>query len=386
MMKKTLLLACLVSAAAFAAQAQTVVDVTGSGADKKTVSIDVDGALAPAFVKSLKRNLEISGCFAVRKGGTIKVSGTVGGQISAVDASRSLSANVPAADEKEMRMAVRRLSDAMCEAFAAQKGFACDKIVFVSRKGPANSELCICYPDGRDIRQLTRDARISVGPRWKNSDSLFYTGFLGGGPQIWEFDTRTNKREMRWSFKGLSTGATMSPDGSRVAIILSFQGNPELYVIDVATSRWIRMTTTPNASEGQPCWSPDGKSIVYVSNEARRQHLYIVDVATKKKRRLTSKGTQNIDPDWGPDGRIAYITKRGGLASVAIIDPGEGESSARLVTKPGSWEHPSWARDRRHVVAGRDKALFIVDTAEDGDDPVQLFYNNGNWITPSWSR
>ena len=282
--------------------------------------------------------------------------------------------------------AARRFADSMCQSFADQKGFACDKIVFVSRKGPANSELCVCYPDGQDIRQLTNDAKVSVGPRWKDANSIFYTGFLGGGPQIWELDTLTNKRAMRWSFKGLSTGAAVSPDGKRVAIILSFQGNPELYVIESGSNRWRRMTTTPNASEGQPCWSPDGKSIVYVSDEARHPQLYIVDVDTKKKRRLTSKGSQNVDPDWGPDGRIAYITKRGGLSQVAVIDPAEGEASVQLITNPGSWEHPSWARDCRHVTAGRDKALFIVDTAKDGDDPKQMFLNNGNWITPSWSR
>ena len=366
--------------------AQTVVDVTASGADKKTVTIDVKGASSQQFVKTLKRNLELSGCFVVRAGGSIRVSGAVGGEVKASDSAKAVTAAVTAGDDRSLRMSARRLADAMCQAFADQKGFACDKIVFVSRKGPANSELCVCYPDGQDIRQLTKDAKVSVGPRWKDENSIFYTGFLGGGPQIWELDTQTNRRTMRWSFKGLSTGAAVSPDGSRVAIILSFQGNPELYVIESGSNRWRRMTTTPNASEGQPCWSPDGKSIVYVSDEARHPQLYIVDVDTKKKRRLTSEGSQNVDPDWGPDGRIAYITKRGGLSQVAVIDPAEGEASVQLITNPGSWEHPSWARDRRHVTAGRDKALFIVDTAKDGDEPKQMFFNNGNWITPSWSR
>ena len=69
-----------------------------------------------------------------------------------------------------------------------------------------------------------------------------------------------------------------------------------------------------------------------------------------------------------------------------MIDPADGEGSARLVTKPGSWEHPSWARDGRHVVAGRDKALFIVDTFDEGDDPRPMFVSKGNWCNASWSR
>jgi Tol biopolymer transport system component len=89
------------------------------------------------------------------------------------------------------------------------------------------------------------------------------------------------------------------------------------------------------------------------------------------------------------DGRLTYITKRGGLSQVAVMDPKAGDASAKLVTSPGSWEHPAWARDGRHVVAGRDKALFVVDTVDKekgGDEPRQMFKANGNWITPTLMR
>ena len=365
----------------FALSAETVLDVTGVGAEKIPVEINVG---ASAFAKSLKKNLELSGAFVVKQGGEVKVSGS-SGALSANGRGKSLSLPVAFSDEKSQRMAARKLSDAMCEAFAKQKGFALDRIAFVSKKGKSVSELCVAYPDGYDIRQLTSNGKTVVGPRWKDDSTIFYTGIVNAGPQIWEFNTATGQYKLRWSFKGLSTGATVSPDGNHVAIILSFQGNPELYVINLATSKWRRLTNTPLASEGQPAWSPDGRSIVYVSDDTRRPQLYVIDVASGKKRRLTSKGSQNVDPDWGSDGRIAYITKRGG-SQVAVLDPSSGDASARLITDPGNWEHPSWSKDSRHVVAGRDKALFVVDTAENGDKPRQMFHANGNWITPTWSR
>jgi TolB protein len=224
-----------------------------------------------------------------------------------------------------------------------------------------------------------------VGPRWKDAKSVYYIGYLNGGQQIFEHNVETGERKVAFNLKGISSPAAISPDGTKVAIAASFQGNPELYVINLATSKWRRLTNTPLASEGQPAWSPDGRSIVYVSDETRRPQLYVIDVASGKKRRLTSKGSQNVDPDWGSDGRIAYITKRGG-SQVAVLDPSSGDASARLITDPGNWEHPSWSKDGRHVVAGRDKALFVVDTAENGDKPRQMFHANGNWITPTWSR
>lgn len=367
--------------------AETTVSLVGEGMEKITVSVNVTGS--QAFSSSLRKNLDLSGVFRLAPSGSVKVTGAVGGTIEASGRGKTLRMPSKAADDKAARMEARRLADKMCETYASQKGFASFPIAFVSRKGKSASELCVCYPDGYDIRQLTSDGYNAVGPRWKDANTVFFTGIRGAGPQIFEMDVKSNALSKKYAFKGLSTGATVSPDGTKAAIILSIHGNPELYVIDMAAGRWNRMTTTPFASEGQPSWSPDGKSIVYVSDASKRTHLYAVDVATKKSRRLTAAGTQNIDPDWGPDGRIVYITKRGGAAYVATIDPARGESSVELATEAGTWEHPSWSGDSRHVVAVRDKALFIVDTlARDkgGDGPKRVFANPGKWITPSWSR
>ena len=382
-MKRTVMrygwLAAAVMAAAIA-KAETVVDISGSGTVKQAVSINVTNA---EYAKCLKKNLELSGLFVVQTSGAIKVSGTPGELVRAEGLGKVVKSSAQVTDAKSARMAARKLADAMSETFGGQKGFACDKIAFINRKGGDNAELCTAYPDGYDIRQVTSDAKAALGPRWKNSETIYYIGYLKGGQQIYEIDVATGKRTLAWNIRGVASPAVVSPDGTKVALVASFQGNPDLYIL--SGGRFTRLTNTPAASEGCPSWSPDGKKIVYVSDESRRQHLYIVDVATKASRRITAKGRDNVEPDWGRDGRIAYITKRGG-AQVAIMDPAEGESSVRLVTEPGNWEHPSWAKDMRHVAASRDKALFIVDTAEDGDKPRQMFHANGNWIDPTWSR
>lgn len=378
-------------AAAAVCNAGDVINVVGTGKDKMGVVIDVKGD--PAYAQSLKRNLERSGCFKVSPAGQVKVTGTVGQVVKAELAAngklRTLSLPSTAADAKAARMEARKLADVICEKFADQQGFASDPIVFVRRTGKGVSELCLGYPDGFDVRQLAKDNGSVVGPRWKDGETIFYTGIYGAGPQVFEFNTRTSRKQLKWTFKGLTTGAAVSPDGRSVAIILSMHGNPELYVINMAAGTWVRLTNTKNASEGQPCWSPDGKQIVYVSDEARKPQLYVIDVATKAKRRLTAIGAQNVDPDWGKDGRIAYITKRGGSTQVAVLDPKVGDKTAQLVCEPGNWEHPSWSRNGRHVIAGRDKALFIVDTTSKeggGDAPRRLFDSDGIWITPSWRK
>ncbi len=387
-MRKPTLIACAV-AIACQAGAQTVVDVTGVGAEKRAVAISVTGPHANAYTDTLKRNLALTGCFVVRASGPIKVTGTVGATVTATGYGHSVSVPNPVTDDRSARMAARRMSDAICEAMSekGQKGFACDRVVFVTRKGSTSSELCVGYPDGQDIRQLTSDGKFAVGPRWKDARSIYYIGYLNGGQQIFEHDVETGSRKLAFNIKGISSPAAISPDGSRVAVAASFQGNPELYVL--SGGRYSRLTSTKTASEGQPAWSPDGTRIAYVSDETRHPQIYVVDVATKAKRRLTTQGSQNVDPDWGPDGRVVYITKREGLSYVAVMDPAKGDSSATLVTSGGSWEHPVWSRDGRHVIAGRDKALFVVDTLkkdDGGEAPRQMFRAAGNWITPSWMR
>ena len=185
---KNWIFACAI-AAAIAGNCATVVNVTVIGArDKKSVSINVSGNGADAYMKTLKRNLELTGCFKIENGGAIKVSGAIGGTITASGAGKSLSAPTPAGDDKAIRMAARRMSDAMVSAMSedGQKGFACDRVVFVSRKSPQSSELCMCYPDGQDVRQLTSDGKAAVGPRWKDEKTVYYIGYLNGGQQIFE--------------------------------------------------------------------------------------------------------------------------------------------------------------------------------------------------------
>ncbi len=338
-MKNTIV--CLALALTGAAFAETVIDVTGAGAEKFTVAIKVSDA---NYAKCLKRNLERSGVFVVQDSGSITVSGAPGAAVKAEGRGKVVTSTAAVSDEKSARMAARKLSDAMCEAFAQQKGFACDPVAFVNRKGKDNAELCITYPDGYDIRQLTSDSRGLVGPRWKDRNTLFYT-FLKSGPQVYEYDLANQRRKLRWSFKGLTTGAAVSPDGNRVAIILSFQGNPELYVID--GERYTRLTNTPNASEGQPSWSPDGKKIVYVSDETRHPQLYVKHAERERGSALVESGRQEDRLRLRRNAPSAALHRRCGDEGEAAADlEGFAERRPRLGARRAHHLHHE-ARRRR---------------------------------------
>ena len=379
-MKKTIFAISLLATAV--AGAEQVVDISGIGNKKYTVSVNVGNA---AFAKCLQKNLEISGLFIANPNGSVKVTGNVGA-IQAVGGGKSLSCTTAFSDDKSARMAARQFADQMCEAWGQQKGFALDKIVFLNHgkqkaKGTAlPGDLCTCYPDGYDIRQHTNDGKMSIFPRWKDANTVYFISDRSGATQIWEMDLGAERPKVKWSFKGTPTGIAVSPDGAKVAAILSFQGNPELYVLQGGT--YTRLTTTKFEVEGQPTWSPDGTKIAFVRGD-KTQQIWVIDVATKKERRLTSRSRQNIDPDWGNDGRIVYVANGG---QIMVMNSADGDASAQAVTETGGWKHPSWARDGRHVVAGSGKSLFLVDTLKDGDKPRAVFTANGDWISPSWAK
>ena len=387
-MTRQVFLALAASTAISVMAAPPTVVVKKAGAERTVVSVETSGgnAAAQAFNTSLKRNLSLTGYFQVGPNGQIRVTGTPGAGVVATGAGKQITSQATFADAKAARMAARQFTDAIVQAYTGKKGFACDRIAFINRMGADNAELYTCYPDGYDIRQLTSDRRAAVGPRWApNKEEIYYTGFIQRTPLVYRIDM-SGRRNLLAPFKGLATGAAVSPNGADCALILSHQGNPELYVLNFATKRMKRMTKTQNGSEASPCWSPDGRQIAYVSDTTRHPQIYLLDVATKQSRRITNAGGENTNPDWSPDGRLAWATKRGGLNYVAVMDPSKGESTARLVTDGGSWEHPSWAADGRHLIASRDKAMFIIDTDPEGDKPVQIFRNQGNWMNPAWAR
>jgi TolB protein len=380
----------------------SLIVVRKTGASKDSVSLSevkTGGEYSRLFLQTLQNNLKLSGWFdlaAAGRGGSVSVQGVVADAGSGIQSNlrvswpgKAFNWSKVSMGRQEVRAQAQKLADEMVRLIAGEQGIASTKIVFVNRRGRNNADIYMCDADGGGMMQLTRDNIAAVGPRWApNGRDIFYTSFVRGYPAIYRLVNFGRERRSLAPFKGLNTGAAVSPDGRRIALILSYQGNPELYVLEVASGRLSRMTKTQHGVEASPCWSPDGASIVYVSDVSRRPNLYILNVATRQSRRLTFQGSENVNPDWHAKGGIVYATKAAGGWQIAVLDPARGESSVKFVTRDGGYEHPSWAANGRHVVCARSGGgssnLYILDTM--GDAPVRLINIAGNWMSPDWSE
>jgi TolB protein len=291
------------------------------------------------------------------------------------------------ADANGARRLAHKVADDIVQALTGRRGIASGRLALVGNR-TGKKEIYLCDSDGQGMTQLTRDNNISIGPNWApGGQQLAYTSFLKRYPDVYIIELGSGSRKRIAGYPGLNTGASFSPDGRDVALILSKDGNPELYVKNLASGLLTRLTNTKRYGEGSPSWSPDGRQIVYVSDQVGQPQLFLVDRSGGAARRLTSRGSQNVAPDWGPNGLIAYASLTGGKFQICAIDPASGETK-QITTDWADWEDPTWAPDGRHIVCARSQnyrsGLYLLDMM--GDPPLALTDSQGDWYSPAWSR
>jgi hypothetical protein len=135
-----------------------------------------------------------------------------------------------------------------------------------------------------------------------------------------------------------------SPDGQSIV----FAGKQGLMVQNVAgglagdsSAAW-QLTT--DSYDTSPVWSPDGSKVAFVHHQHDHWEIYVVDVATGRQTRLTTTpnvaGTSAIDgtpgnsvsPAWSPDGKyIAFLTDRTGSWQIWVMNA-DGSTQAPLFT------------------------------------------------------
>jgi serine/threonine protein kinase len=94
----------------------------------------------------------------------------------------------------------------------------------------------------------------------------------------------------------------LSPDGRRVAVGRTVQGNEDVWLLDDV--RMSRVTFDP-AADARPLWSPDGRRIVFRSNRTGRGDLYLrLTNGASAEERLVASDEVNNPLSWSSDGRF----------------------------------------------------------------------------------
>ncbi|MDR0932205.1 MAG: hypothetical protein LBM70_04195 [Victivallales bacterium] len=267
------------------------------------------------------------------------------------------------------------------------KNFCSTKIAFCAQTAPGVKNIYACDIDGDDVQQITNYNALCVEPCWfPGGKSIGYSKYGRTGMDVVETVLNPKRSRVLTSFRGINSGAAISPNGRELAVILSPDHTVDLYIMPVGR-RAMRRLTNNIAVEASPCWSPDGREIAFVSDETGMPKIHVISVDRKNHRVLKSLGSDAVTPDWSSDNKIVYATKVNGNYTLAVYDMKTGKST-RITEEPGNWESPAWAADNRQVVCkrsdGRRSALYVVDSWT-GKSRL-LVSTPYNLSMPAWSR
>jgi TolB protein len=258
------------------------------------------------------------------------------------------------------------------------------KIAFLLTRG-GSTEVCVSDFDGHNHVVLTHDNVLVATPSWlPGGRGLLYTSWMNGNTEIYEHDLTTGARRVFAGYPGSSFSAEASPDGQKVAMILSKGGSPNLYVCDMDGSRLKQLTHT-REEDSSPCWSSDSREICFVCRIGSRGRLQKINVDGGQAVSLYPAGAYGslTSPDWSPDGSQIAFTSGSRPFNIWVM-PAGGGAAEKLVTG----EDPCWAPNSRTIIFTQQRSekrvLCLLDVpTKHVKDVGQI---SGSCSEPSWAR
>ncbi len=279
-----------------------------------------------------------------------------------------------------------RLADLVIEAFTGEKGPFAGNVVCVADL-TGNKEIYLVDFSGR-ASALTRNGHINLSPAINpGRTKVAYTSYKGGNPDLYVLDIATKREILLSNQPGINSGADWSPDGARIALTLSPGGDSEIYSINGTTGGGAARLTSNWGIDVSPDWSPDGSSIAFTSSRFGEPQVFVMNRSGGGVSQVTFGGNHNVSPAWSPDAKkIAFAGRDKGRFDIFVCDT-DGGNLRRLTQSPGDDEDPTWSPDGRYIMFSSDregggKQLFIMTA--DGRNITRITDGRGSYTNPDW--
>ena len=258
------------------------------------------------------------------------------------------------------------------------------KIAFKSQSPGGSGEIYVADFDGYGAQAVTSDGTIVAKPAWMPGVmALFYTSYARSNPDIFYHSLSSGQRRVIAGYSGLNTSAAVSPDGSKVAMILSKAGSPNVWVCKADGTDLRRLTK--GLEDSSPCWSPNGEWICFAAKMQARRVLAKVPAGGGEVQRIATSGVLNpTEPDWSPDGKWIAFTSQMGDFSICVMAADGSINPVALV----AGQNPSWAPNSRTLVYNHGpngrQTLAVLDAFTRQTKDCR--HATGSNSQPAWAR
>jgi TolB protein len=170
------------------------------------------------------------------------------------------------------------IADAIYKRVTGEEGYFDTRIAYVAESGPGNARvkrIAVMDQDGANSRFITDGRTIAITPRFSPTlQEIVYMAYAEdrSPPRVYLQNVDSGRRELLGNFPGMSFAPRFSPDGTKVVMSISENGQSDIYEMDVRGRALRRLTNTP-AIDTSPCFSNDGSQIVFNSDRGGSPQL-----------------------------------------------------------------------------------------------------------------
>jgi TolB protein len=250
----------------------------------------------------------------------------------------------------DWRRAAHKCSDLVYSRLSGESPFFDSKIAYIAETGPKGhrmKRLAIMDSDGANHRYLTSGQAMALTPRYSpDYRQILYLSYLNGNPRIYVYDLASNTQRLITESRNPTFAPRWSPDGKWILYSMAIAGNTEIYKIPSGGGTPVKLTDSPGIDVGGS-FSPDGSKIVFESDRSGSQQVYVMNADGSDQQRISFFGGRAATPEWSPRGDQIAFTHIAGDLRVAVMSP-TGQNM-RYLTDSWQDEAPTWAPNGRII-------------------------------------
>jgi TolB protein len=291
-------------------------------------------------------------------------------------------------DAGNFRRVAHIVSDAIYTSLTGEGGYFDTRVAFVAESGPkANrvKRLAIMDQDGANVQYITQGTPETMTPRFSPTQQMLsYIALDNGNPQIYLLDLASGRQQRLGNFGAMTFSPRFSPNGQTVVFSVEGGGTTNIYAMPIGGQP--RQLTSGAAIDTSPSYAPDGANITFESVRGGSSQIYVMPAGGGQAQRISfGDGIYNT-PVWSPKGDLIAFTKQaGGQFSIGTMKPdGSGE---KLLFTGFHAEGPTWAPNGRVIMYFSDPggdsgpSLYTVDVWGRANNkvPTQTYASDPSW-------